>query len=222
MSSVVSVWNVKDIFKRCFHNFVNASWRLRHLDGQLHGQVSISSKFHTCLLRVQIQKAQKIQSSHQSFLRFWGLRAKKLCVKCWSNWLKGSEGGSRHSRGLTGRRPLVGRQQDQSLGLRFSQTISKSESSCRSPERPESFVQIRRRLPAFLLLSPRGLERQSVACSTPIRLCRWQLHQHLTSSSLLQKYFFLIHFTVQSLQAFKNRSQSYQTFLFFNCKQCCC
>ncbi len=48
-------------------------------------QWSISSTFWEQLLSVQILKAQKSQSSCQSFLRFWDLRAQKLLVERWWN-----------------------------------------------------------------------------------------------------------------------------------------
>ncbi len=50
------------------------------------GKGSISSTFYEQLLCMQIPKAQKRQSSWQSFLRFWNLCVQKLLIEHWWNW----------------------------------------------------------------------------------------------------------------------------------------
>jgi len=47
---------------------------------------SILSMFYKQLLHAQIPKAQKWQSSCQSFIHFWELWVQKLLIECWWNW----------------------------------------------------------------------------------------------------------------------------------------
>jgi len=54
-------------------------------------QTWISPTIYAQLLNAQIPKAQKIQSSCQSFLRFLDLGSVKLCLKCWWNWPQTSQ-----------------------------------------------------------------------------------------------------------------------------------
>jgi len=53
---------------------------------------SISSTFYEELVRVQITKAQKRQSSCQSLLCIWDLFVQKLLAECWWNWPLTSKG----------------------------------------------------------------------------------------------------------------------------------